>query len=106
MNLIHSLFLTIFLGVNQTMAQQMIYYQYHTKESLKIFCDNVKFIQDFLGRNILIENPSAYIEFNQSEIHEIDFLNSIVKHTNCQLLLDINNVFVSAENLILMLINI
>jgi uncharacterized protein len=70
----------------------------YTKESLKIFCDNVNFIQDFLGREILIENPSSYLEFKNSEISETDFLNQISKKTGCFLLLDINNVFVASRN--------
>lgn len=70
----------------------------YNKESLKIFCDNVNFIQDFLGRELLIENPSSYLEFKNSEISETDFLNQISKKTGCFLLLDINNVFVASKN--------
>lgn len=70
----------------------------YTKEALKIFCDNVNQAQDFFGREILIENPSAYLEFNEGEISEVDFLNEISVKTDCGILLDINNVFVSSKN--------
>ena len=70
----------------------------YTKESLKIFCDNVNYAQDFFGREILIENPSAYLQFKETKIFEVDFLNEISVKTNCGILLDINNVFVSSKN--------
>lgn len=70
----------------------------YNKESLQIFCDNVSLVQDFFGREILIENPSAYLQFENSKIPEIDFLNEISSRSNCGILLDINNVFVSAKN--------
>lgn len=70
----------------------------YTKESLQIFCDNVQEVQNFCGREILIENPSAYLEFEESKIPETDFLNEIAHKTNCGILLDINNVFVTAQN--------
>ncbi|MCE3254979.1 MAG: uncharacterized protein K0R25_473 [Rickettsiaceae bacterium] len=70
----------------------------YTKEALKIFCDNVNQAQDFFGREIMVENPSAYLEFQDSEISEIDFLNEISYKTNCGILLDINNIYVGAKN--------
>lgn len=70
----------------------------YTKEALEIFCKNIAHVQDFFGRNILVENPSAYLEYDISEIPEPDFLNEVVSRTNCDLLLDINNVYVSSKN--------
>lgn len=70
----------------------------YTKEALKIFCDNVSCAQDFFDREILIENPSAYLQFENSAIAETDFINEIATQTNCGILLDINNVFVGAKN--------
>lgn len=70
----------------------------YTQEALSIFCSNIKKVQDFFGRNILIENPSAYLEYKDSEISEVDFLNQIIAKTDCHLLLDINNVYVSSQN--------
>jgi len=70
----------------------------YTKESLKILCDNISKTQDFLQREILVENPSTYLTFNISEISEDDFINKTAKITGCKILLDINNIFVSANN--------
>lgn len=70
----------------------------YNKKMLEIFCDNVKEAQNFFGREILIENPSAYLEFEENEFSEVDFLNEIVKKAQCKILLDINNVFVSSKN--------
>lgn len=72
----------------------------YTKEALNIFCDNVKQAQDFFGREILVENPSAYLEFEESEFTEVDFMNEIAEKTKCGILLDINNVFVGASNFV------
>jgi len=69
------------------------------EESLKIVGDNVSRLQDFIGRPILIENPSNYVAFGQSTIPEPVFLSNLSDVTGCGLLLDINNVFVSAQNL-------
>lgn len=70
----------------------------YTKVALKIFCDNVNRAQDFFGREILIENPSAYLEYEETEISEVDFLNEISAKTTCGILLDINNIYVSSKN--------
>jgi len=70
----------------------------YTKESLQIFCDNIKQVQNYFGRQILIENPSAYLEYKTVEMSETEFLNEIVKQSECGLLLDINNIYVSCCN--------
>lgn len=70
----------------------------YNKESLEIFCDNVKQAQDFFGRQILVENPSAYLEFEDNIFSEVDFMNQVAKKSDCAILLDINNIFVSAKN--------
>ncbi len=70
----------------------------YTQESLNIFCDNVKYVQDLFGRNILLENPSSYLEFKHSTFKEVDFINQILTKTDAELLLDLNNVFVTCEN--------
>ena len=54
--------------------------------------------QDALGRRILIENPSTYLRFSQSDIPEPDFLSELSSRTGCGLLLDVNNVVVSSVN--------
>lgn len=70
----------------------------YTKESLACLVDNIKHFQDFIGRNVLIENPSSYLEFNDSTMNEWEFINEAVDKSGCGLLLDVNNVFVSSEN--------
>jgi len=70
----------------------------YNQESLKAICQNVSIMQDVLKREILIENPSSYLTFNNSEMTEFDFINSIAKSTSCKLLLDVNNIFVSSKN--------
>ena len=59
----------------------------------------VREAQDFLGRQILIENLSAYVAFAQSQLDEGEFLAAVVERSGCGLLLDVNNVYVNAHNL-------
>jgi uncharacterized protein (UPF0276 family) len=70
----------------------------YTKESLGHLVDNIKQTQDFLGRQILVENPSTYLEFSASEMSEPEFINEVIKQSSCGLLLDVNNIYVSAVN--------
>ena len=70
----------------------------YTEETLTTVCDHVAQVQDFLGRQMLLENPSTYVLFAQSTISETAFLAEIVRRTGCGLLLDVNNVFVCATN--------
>ena len=56
-------------------------------------------VQSTLGRKMLLENPSSYLAFVQSDMDEVDFLKEIARRTGCGLLLDVNNVFISATNL-------
>jgi hypothetical protein len=55
-------------------------------------------VQNLLGRAILIENPSAYLAFSESEITEPEFLRALTEKTGCELLIDVNNIHVSAVN--------
>lgn len=70
----------------------------YTEESLRTLCENIEQMQEVLDRHILIENPSRYLEFNDSTMAETDFLVEAAVRTGCRLLLDLNNVFVSACN--------
>lgn len=70
----------------------------YTPHSLDSFCIKIKEVQDFLGRQILIENPSSYLQFESSTISEWDFFTKLPKKTGCGLLVDINNIFVSSKN--------
>ncbi len=70
----------------------------YTPETLVIVCDHIDEVQAVLGRRMLLENPSTYVLFAQSTLSETDFLAEVVRRTGCGLLLDVNNVFVSATN--------
>ena len=68
-------------------------------EALDRLCANVDEAQEALGRQILIENPSNYLPVPGSDIPEPEFLAAAARHTGCGLLVDVNNVYVSAVNL-------
>jgi uncharacterized protein len=70
-----------------------------TNEALGIITRNIDIVQSALGRQILIENPSLYLHLDGHEWPEAPFLAELVKRTGCGLLIDVNNVFVSATNL-------
>ncbi|ASU35617.1 MNIO family bufferin maturase [Mucilaginibacter xinganensis] len=68
------------------------------EESLKNVCLRINEVQDFLQRPLVFENPSTYLTFKHSTIPEYDFLRYMAEETGCGLLLDVNNVYVSAFN--------
>ena len=70
----------------------------YTDEALRIVCRNVSQVQEALGRRILVENPSTYLQFAASSMSEAEFLATVAKHTGCGVLFDVNNVYVSASN--------
>ena len=70
-----------------------------TAEAFTIICDHINQMQEALGRQILLENPSNYLLFDQLQIPETEFLNAVADKTGCGLLLDVNNIYVSARNL-------
>lgn len=69
-----------------------------TWEALDVVCANIAQAQDHLGRAMLIENPSSYLTFPQDEMREWEFIAEMVRRTGCYLLLDVNNIYVSAQN--------
>jgi len=70
----------------------------YTEEALIHFSARVRQVQDYLGRELLIENPSSYLQYKHSTIDEAEFLAEVVARTGCGLLLDVNNVYVSSKN--------
>ena len=70
----------------------------YTQATLDLVCDHIDEVQEAIGRPILLENPSTYVVFEQSQMSETNFLAAIARRTGCGLLLDVNNVFVSATN--------
>ncbi len=70
----------------------------YTNETLQKVCEHIDQVQSAIGRQMLLENPSVYVLFAESVIPEAEFLREIAKRTGCGLLLDVNNVEVSATN--------
>ena len=70
----------------------------YTDEALRVVVRNVQQVQDALGRRILLENVSSYLEFEGSRMSESAFLSAVCQEADCLLLLDINNIHVSAVN--------
>ncbi|MFZ7090192.1 DUF692 domain-containing protein [Primorskyibacter sp. 2E233] len=71
----------------------------YTDATLARVCAHIDEVQETLGRQMLLENPSSYLAFAESTWEEPAFLREIARRTGCGLLLDVNNVFVSAVNL-------
>jgi hypothetical protein len=70
----------------------------YNEATLARVCEHVEEMQEVIGRRILLENPSTYVAFEASTMSETDFIREITRRTGCGLLLDVNNVFVSATN--------
>src|ERR1700730_5629729 len=70
----------------------------YTEEALASVVARVGQIQDALGRQILLENVSSYLEFHESEMSEWEFLREVAQRADCAILLDINNIYVSSVN--------
>ena len=70
----------------------------YTEEALKHVASRVRQVQDFLGRQILLENVSTYAAFRGSTLPEWEFLAGLAERADCGILLDVNNVYVSARN--------
>jgi uncharacterized protein len=70
----------------------------YTEEALDHVVGRVQLVQDFLGRAIVLENVSTYVQFNNSEMTEWEFLSELSRRSGCWLLFDVNNVYVSAFN--------
>jgi uncharacterized protein (UPF0276 family) len=71
----------------------------YTDEAVEWLAAQVREAQDFLGTRLLVENVSAYVAFEHSHLDEWEFLGAVVERSGCGLLLDVNNVYVSARNL-------
>jgi uncharacterized protein (UPF0276 family) len=70
----------------------------YTEEALRHVVDRVRHVQDFLGAPLALENPSTYVEFSGSDMSEWEFIARVAEGADCALLLDVNNIFVSAYN--------
>ena len=70
----------------------------YTEEAIRHIASRVEAVQEFLGRRILLENVSSYVEFRDSRLSEWEFLAEIAQRADCLILLDVNNIYVSAVN--------
>jgi uncharacterized protein len=70
----------------------------YTEATLRRVCDHIDQIHEAIRRPMLLENPSTYVSFAESTMSETDFIRRVARRTGCGLLLDVNNVFVSATN--------
>jgi uncharacterized protein len=70
-----------------------------TEEALGHVVARIAAVQDFLGRPLVLENPSSYVAFSESEMSEDEFISRMAKETGCGLILDVNNAYVSGFNL-------
>lgn len=70
----------------------------YTRQTLRRVCSQIGQVQDFLGRPLVVENPSSYVQFRCDEMSEWGFIREMVQVSGCELLLDVNNVYVSSVN--------
>jgi uncharacterized protein len=70
-----------------------------TEEALNLVADHIREVQDILGRQYLVENPSSYVAFQASTMTEAEFLGELVTKTECALLCDVSNIHLSAHNM-------
>ena len=84
-------------GINHQYAHDLLPIPY-TQETLLHVIARIHAVQEFLGQTLVIENPSTYLNFSCTEMPEWIFIDELIKATDCKVLLDINNVYVSAYN--------
>lgn len=84
-------------GINGINSHDLLPLPY-TEEALNHVVRKVKQVQEFLDRQILLENVSSYVSFKNSEMTEWNFLTEVAKRSDCLILLDVNNIYVSAFN--------
>lgn len=84
-------------GVNRLNMHDLLPLPY-TEEAINHVVSRINQVQDYLGRQILIENVSSYLTYQHSELLEWEFLAEIAKRADCFILLDVNNIYVSSFN--------
>lgn len=85
------------VSINGEYTHDLLPLPYH-QETLQYMISRISQAQDFLGRGLLIENPSSYLTFHSTDMPEWEFLSKMAECSGCDLLLDINNIYVSAIN--------
>jgi len=84
-------------GVNGRNTHDLMPLPY-TQEALDNIVDRMQQVQEFLGRQMLLENPSSYVTYKESTLTEWDFMTQLAERADCLLLFDVNNIFVSGFN--------
>ena len=84
-------------GVEQVNSHDLLPMPY-TVEAVQHLAAKIKQAQDYLGRQMLFENVSSYVEFEQADMTEWDFVNAVSDEADCMILLDVNNIYVNAFN--------
>ena len=84
-------------GINKTNSHDLLPLPYN-EDTITHVANRVQKVQDYLGQRILLENLSSYVTYKDSEMTEWEFFNEIARRADCHILLDINNIFVSAHN--------
>ena len=84
-------------GVNGIYSHELLPLPY-TEEALKHVVSRIQYIQDYIGLPLLIENVSSYLQLAVADYDEANFINEVAKCSGCFILLDINNIYVSAHN--------
>jgi len=87
----------VLAGVGGHYAHDLLPLPY-TEEALAHVVSRVQKVQEYLGRPIAIENVSSYVTFRQSQMTEWEFLSEMARRAGCGILLDVNNIYVSARN--------
>jgi len=70
----------------------------YTEDTIKHLVSRIQLVQDYFKRPLILENISSYLSFTLSQMHEADFINAVAKRSGCQILLDINNIYVNSQN--------
>ena len=70
----------------------------YNEDTLNHVAGRITQVQDYLGRQILLENVSSYLNYRSSDLEEWEFFNAVVEKADCRVLLDVNNIYVSARN--------
>ena len=70
----------------------------YTEEAVRHVVDRINQVQDYMGRQMLLENVSSYVSYSESQMSESEFLREVTERADCLILLDINNIYVSAYN--------
>jgi uncharacterized protein (UPF0276 family) len=86
-----------FTSVGGTNSHDLLPMPY-TEEALKHVVERIKRVQDFLGRQLLLENASSYLTYQCDEMSEWEFINQICEQADCLMLFDVNNIYVSGRN--------